>query len=507
MEAETSSFLCGGTTYAHEFRILRPDGEVRMINDRGVIERAPDGTAVAIHGMNIDVTAQRPAVESSPDLARFRTLVDNIDQLAWMTDGAGYIYWYNRRWYDYTGSTFEAMRGWGWTAVHHPDHVDRVVARIRAAFDSGEPWEDTFPLRRHDGEYRWFLSRAQPIRDGAGRITHWFGTNTDVTEGRRVEERLKRSEERFRQMADSLPQLVWVANADAEVSYYNRQVTNFGAVRDPDTGLFDWARLVHADDLPETRARWTAATETMEEFSCEHRLLMADGTWRWHLSRAYPVSEGSRRADATWYGTATDIDELKRLQEHRLLLSQELDHRMKNALTLVQSIANQTFRAMGGDMEAVRAFNARLRALAQANDMLVQGDWSEADLAEICRRTVAPLGIEDRVEMAGGPLMVPPRMGFLLSLGLHELATNALKHGSLTVPEGRVALSWSGGRSDGGHFRVTWEERNGPAVAEPRAQGFGSRLLTSALAAEIAGEVELAFEEAGLTCRMIGRTG
>jgi two-component sensor histidine kinase len=284
-------------------------------------------------------------------------------------------------------------------------------------------------------------------------------------------------------------------------------VTNFGAVRDPDTGLFDWARLVHADDLRETRARWTAAAETMEEFACEHRLLMADGTWRWHLSRAFPVSEGSRRADATWYGTATDIHELKLLQEHRLLLSQELDHRMKNALTLVQSIANQTFRAMGGDMEAVRAFNARLRALAEANDILVHGDWTEVDVGEICRRTLAPLGIEDRVEMAGGALSVPPRMGFLLSLGLHELATNAMKHGSLTVPGGRVRLAWEGRIPRDGRFRVTWEEHGGPTVGTPETEGFGSRLLKQALAAEIAGEVEIAFAEAGVRCRIEGRAG
>jgi two-component sensor histidine kinase len=180
---------------------------------------------------------------------------------------------------------------------------------------------------------------------------------------------------------------------------------------------------------------------------------------------------------------------------------------MKNALTLVQSIANQTFRAMGGDREAVHAFNARLRALAEANDILVHGDWSEVDVGEICRRTIAQLGIEERVEMAGATLRVPPRMGFLLSLGLHELGTNAMKHGSLTAPGGRVRLAWEGGHLGDGRFRVTWEERGGPAVAVPGTEGFGSRLLRQALSAEIAGEVELDFVETGLLCRIEGRAG
>ncbi|KPF77959.1 histidine kinase, partial [alpha proteobacterium AAP81b] len=113
---------------------------------------------------------------------RFRGLADNIDQLAWIADHQWEITWYNQRWHDFTGTTLDEVRGWGWQAVHHPDHVDRVVTSVRRSHASGEPWEDTFPLRRHDGEYRWFLSRAQPVRDANGDVTSWFGTNTDVTD-------------------------------------------------------------------------------------------------------------------------------------------------------------------------------------------------------------------------------------------------------------------------------------------------------------------------------------
>lgn len=122
---------------------------------------------------------------------RFLVLADNMHQFAWIADSKGWIYWYNKRWYDYTGTTLEEMQGWGWQAVHHPDHVDRVTKRIQRSWDTGEPWEDTFPLRGTDGEYRWFLSRALPIRDESGAIRSWFGTNTDVTDLLQKEEQIR----------------------------------------------------------------------------------------------------------------------------------------------------------------------------------------------------------------------------------------------------------------------------------------------------------------------------
>jgi PAS domain S-box-containing protein len=120
----------------------------------------------------------------------FRTLADNIPQLAWMADPAGSLYWYNKRWYDYTGTTFDEMQGSGWRKVHDPAHVSAVAEKFGTAIAAGEEWEDLFPLRNGNGDYRWFLSRAVPIRDEYGNIARWFGTNTDVTDQRRIEERL-----------------------------------------------------------------------------------------------------------------------------------------------------------------------------------------------------------------------------------------------------------------------------------------------------------------------------
>ncbi|HYF19329.1 MAG TPA: PAS domain S-box protein, partial [Ramlibacter sp.] len=126
-----------------------------------------DGAVV----VQVDVTELVAAQEAlRENAAMFQGLADNIAQLAWMTDATGYITWYNRRWFEYTGTTLEQMKGWGWQWAHHPDHVARVVAKFRRHIASGEPWEDTFPLRSSTGEYRWFLSRAFPLRDHAGRI-------------------------------------------------------------------------------------------------------------------------------------------------------------------------------------------------------------------------------------------------------------------------------------------------------------------------------------------------
>lgn len=138
--------------------------------------------AVAGHRMWTAIEKKRAFQALTKSEAQFRAVTNMMTQLAWMADANGYVYWYSNRWYAYTGTTFADMAGWGWTKVHHPDHVARVITRIQHSWDTGEHWEDTFPLRSKHGEYRWFLSRAEPTRSETGEILFWVGTNTDVTE-------------------------------------------------------------------------------------------------------------------------------------------------------------------------------------------------------------------------------------------------------------------------------------------------------------------------------------
>jgi PAS domain S-box-containing protein len=144
----------------------------------------------------LDMTEQKRIAQVLAERdAQFQTMADCIPQLAWMCDPSGHIDWYNQRWYDFTGTSFIEMEGWGWEKVHDPAELPRVVESWRAALAAGTPWDEIFPLRRHDGVFRWFLSRAFPIRNYAGQIIRWFGTNTDITEQREAEAALRRAQQ------------------------------------------------------------------------------------------------------------------------------------------------------------------------------------------------------------------------------------------------------------------------------------------------------------------------
>ena len=196
-----------------ENRYRHKDGSWRLLSWNSVPQ--PGGL---MYSTGHDVTERKRAEESLRENAeRFLTLANNISQLAWMADPQGSIFWYNQRWFDYTGTTLEEMVGWGWQKVHHPDHVQRVVDKIKHCFETGEVWEDTFPLRGMDGHYRWFLSRAVPIRDEHGTVLRWFGTNTDVTEREQAEEQIVQLNADLQQRAAQLEE----ANKELEAFSYS----------------------------------------------------------------------------------------------------------------------------------------------------------------------------------------------------------------------------------------------------------------------------------------------
>jgi PAS domain S-box-containing protein len=212
---------------------------------------AVNGITIYFRNVTHQIQAEEVLRESEE---RFRTLADQMSQFAWMADASGWIFWYNCRWFEYTGTTLEQMQGWSWQQVHHPEHVDRVVEHFRYCLEVGEQWEDTFPLRSKDGSYGWFLSRAIPVRDAAGNILRWFGTNTDITERLQAEQEREQLLERER-----------VARAEAEQA--NRIKDEFLAVlshelRSPLNPILGWSRLLQNGNFNE--ARRSDALKTIE---------------------------------------------------------------------------------------------------------------------------------------------------------------------------------------------------------------------------------------------------
>lgn len=182
---------------AVEFRLRHADGGWRWIDTRSRAVRGEDGGPARLFGVAVDITVQKQSAQATAELeARFRALADGMPQLAWMARPDGWIYWYNRRWYEYTGTTFEEMEGWGWRSVHDPVELPAVVAQIRRSFETGEVFEMVFPLRGADGTFRPFLTRMLPLKDGEGRVQAWFGTNTDITQQRADEEALRIADRR-----------------------------------------------------------------------------------------------------------------------------------------------------------------------------------------------------------------------------------------------------------------------------------------------------------------------
>ncbi|MCK8786691.1 response regulator [Roseomonas sp. NAR14] len=237
-------------------------------------------------------------------------LADTMPQMAWIAAPDGNIFWYNNRWYEYTGATPEQSRGDGWRTLHHPDHLERVASRFAQALAAGEPWEDTFPLRGRDGGYRWFLSRALPLRDERGEIVQWSGTNTDVTEQRAAEERLRRSEERFRRLVDSAASVIWNTSASGAFEVPQPRWSAFSGQAWEEYRDWGWLEVIHPDDRAAVADAWSRALDTRADYVMEHRARRHDGRWRHIAARAVPILEPSG-AVREWIGTYTDITERK----------------------------------------------------------------------------------------------------------------------------------------------------------------------------------------------------
>jgi PAS domain S-box-containing protein len=290
---------------------------------------------------------------------RFLQLADAMPQLAWMARPDGHVYWYNRRWYEYTGATLEQMEGWGWQSVHDPAELPKTVEIWKLCIASGGPFERVFPLRGADGLYRRFLTRIAPIRGADGRMLHWFGTNTDIEdqkraeealrqseahvrllnegleqrvsertselasaidglqreaeERRRAEEKLRRGEEQFRTLADSIPHLAWMARPDGYRFWFNQRWYDFTGTTLEQMQGSGWMSVHDPAELPRVMQSIEASYATGEPWNCTFPLKRHDGVFRWQLTRMLPVKDDQGRV-TLWFGSDTDITEQKEVE-------------------------------------------------------------------------------------------------------------------------------------------------------------------------------------------------
>jgi two-component sensor histidine kinase len=238
-----------------------------------------------------------------------------------------------------------------------------------------------------------------------------------------------------------------------------------------------------------------------QSFELVYRMRGGNGSWRWVRDKAWLVRAGEIERVV---GVMTDITAAKASEEQHRLAALELDHRLKNAFALVQSVVGLSARSASDLDELARSLAGRIDALARSQDVVLKGARGAARLEEIVREALAPYtGRDDRIEIKGPALEVGAREVALLHMSFHELATNATKYGALSVPSGRIRVEWeriSDDRSEA--VLLTWAESGGPIVRPPLRRGFGSTLIEHALTSEFAGQVQIAFPPQGVICTM-----
>lgn len=315
-------------------------------------------------------------------------------------------------------------------------------------------------------------------------------------------EALRESEQRFRAVAEMVPDIVWSAGPDLDWTYVNPGFVRLTGMPEQAALGRGWLAAVHEPDLPHVERSLERAVKDAGRYEVELRLRTHDGGHRWLMIRAEPIVEESTGQLLRWYGTCTDIDDIKRAKQQNDLLVGELNHRVKNTMATVLSISDQTARSATTLEEFTQAFEGRMTALSHAHGLLSQTRWRGARLQALLEEVLEPFGGfgQERLRLQGPEVVISPRAALTLTLAIHELATNAAKYGALCEPRGVVDIRWRTQGEEPGELLLEWVERDGPPVRRPERRGFGSRLLERSVAYELGGEVSLDFAPGGVRC-------
>jgi PAS domain S-box-containing protein len=444
-----------------------------------------------------DITDRKQAEEAMRrSEEQLHALADSMLNLAWWANGDGFITWYNRRWYEYTGTTPEQMEGWGWQSVHDPQMLPEVMKRWQASIATGEPFDMTFPLRGADGRFRSFLTRAQPLKDAQGRVVQWFGTNTDVEELKRTEEALREAEQRLRFALETSHTGAWdldLVDHTAFRSLEHDRVFGYPELL-PEWTYEMFLQHVLSEDRAAVDGKFRKATLTQGVWDFECRIRRADGDvrWIWGAGRHRTDAAGGKRRMA---GIVQDITDRKQAEEtikaslrEKEVMLKEIHHRVKNNLQVISSLLDlQTDSLQDPAQRAVfTEMRDRVRSMALVHEKLYQSQsLARVEFADYTHSLLSYLARANRTSETTVRLKldlqpVSLRVGTAVPCGLilNELVTNAFKHAFRGRAQGEIIAALGTGADGRVCLRVSDDGVGLPAGLDWRqSRSLGLRLI------------------------------
>lgn len=387
-------------------------------------------------------------------------------------------------------------------------HPDDLPATEKAIATASSPDSDGKLLIRyrvvsHDGTRRHVEASGQTLfRDGAAiRIV---GTVRDVTSEVLAAQALEQARTFAENLISTAPTLLYIYDlVEKRNAFIGPQIgpmTSMAAARFAELGSDLLSAVIHPDDLDRVEAHHQAIREgrKLPPFEIEYRMKRDDGSWLWLSSTEVVHARDDNGRPTQILGASLDITRRREAEALRELLIKEMEHRLHNLMSVIQSIARFTLRD-ACDPKVWAAFNSRLAALAAAQQLLTKGDWRTAELNDVARAVLQPFNDKDeqRIRFSGPTIEIEGGALATVALVLHELATNAVKYGSLSVAGGRVEVAW---HFDGDAKQLEWRERGGPPAVPPTRAGFGSIMIATLAKSSDGGS--LTYGPDGLTCRL-----
>jgi PAS domain S-box-containing protein len=460
------------------------------------------GQVTGIFGEGYDVTEQvqaehalreseefnRRILESSSDCIK---VLDTDARLQFMSTGGMEVM---------EVDDFGAIQGCDWRSFWYGPEHDKAREAIETALAGGMA-RFQGPTQTFKGTLKWWDVAVTPITGPDGKVEKILSVSRDISDLKKVEEALRKSEARHRAIIEATPECVKLVAADGKVLEMNP--AGLAMLEAGDPAVLRGASVLDVI-APEFRQEWRANHARVckgESVNWEFDIISLKGTRRHMETHAVPLTmpDGS----VTHLAVTRDISARKRAEEHQKLLINELNHRVKNTLASVQSITVQTLRTAATAESAKEALEGRLLALSRAHDVLTRENWEGAGLREIIGQAAEPYSSsgQDRLHVDGPEVRLSPRMALALAMALQELATNAVKYGALSNLTGQVRITWKVEQKDGQPcLHLKWAERSGPPVQVPKRRGFGTRLIERSLAHDLGGTAQISFEPDGLLC-------